>query len=94
MLQRLKARFAHGGSAGRTSEDDTPTDPGTARSRAVGGSTESLGTQDRNSSTGTTENETFVGRASGDETADPGASGAERRSNRGSHEGEGAARDD
>ena len=61
-------------------EDDAPTDPlhGT---RATGGGSD-VDTMDANSTTGTTESGTFVGRAGGDETGDVGISGAEARSGR------------
>jgi hypothetical protein len=50
--------------------------------------------QDRHSSTGTTSNETPVGRASGDETGDTDESGGERRSGRDQDAHDGALRDE
>jgi hypothetical protein len=50
--------------------------------------------QDQNSTTGTTPNETPVGRASGDEAGDVGMSGAEGRRDGETTEGEGALRDE
>jgi len=61
--------------------------------RAEGGSQDAPG-QDRNSSTGTTPNETPVGRVSGDETGDTEQSGGERREGRGRDTHEGALRDE
>lgn len=81
--------------ARRAGEDDAPVDTGVSHSRDSGGS-EMPGTQDQNSSTGTTPNEEMVGRAGGDETADTEDSGGERRTGR-SGEGdthEGALRDE
>jgi hypothetical protein len=76
--------------ARRAGEDDAPVDTGVSHSRDSGGS-EMEGTQDQTSSTGTTPNDVMVGRASGDETADTGESGGERRAGRGGdgdvHEG-------
>ena len=46
------------------------------------------------STTGTTPNQQPVGRASGDETADTGQSGGERRAGRGQDAHEGALRDE
>ena len=53
-------------------------DEATAGTRAVGGVPDS-GADDANSTTGTTPNDTFVGRASGDEAGEAGTSGAEKR---------------
>ena len=58
------------------------------------GGTEAASTQDRTSSTGTSHNETFVGRAGGDEAGDVGTSGAGGRAGREPGAGDGAARDD
>jgi hypothetical protein len=51
-------------------------------------------TQDRHSSTGTTSNDTPVGRVSGDETGDTDESGGERRAGRPQDAHEGALRDE
>jgi hypothetical protein len=53
-------------------------DEATAGTRATGGVPDS-GADDPNSTTGTTPNETFVGRASGDEAGEAETSGAEKR---------------
>lgn len=90
---RLTSRLGRERKGRRLSEDDAPADTGTARSRPTGGSSEPP-TQDRNSSTGTTENEEFIGRASGDETDDTGPSGGEVREGRDGTEAEGALRDE
>jgi hypothetical protein len=58
------------------------------------GGVEQPNSQDRNSSTGTSSNETFVGRAGGDESGDVEASGGERRAGHVPGAGDGAARDD
>jgi len=79
--------------AQRLAEDDAPADLGTARTRATGGVPQQ-GTQNPNATTGSTPNETFVGRAGADETLDTGVSGAEARSGEAADgRGEGAARD-
>jgi hypothetical protein len=71
-------RFGRDREARRLAEDDAPADLGTSRRRDSGGTPDPQ-TQDQNSSTGTTPNETAVGRASGDEAGDSGLSGAEAR---------------
>jgi len=53
-------------------------DEATAGTRATGGAAD-RGADDANSTTGTTPNETFVGRASGDEAGEAETSGAEKR---------------
>jgi hypothetical protein len=58
------------------------------------GGTEAASTQDRTSSTGTSPNDTFVGRVGGDEAGDVGTSGAGRRTGREPGAGDGAARND
>ena len=81
-------------------EPDVPTDPANVNSRATGGVAAEDGgglaeeTQDRNSSTGTTPNENFVGRASGDETGDTDQTGGEKAVGRPTDAHEGALRDD
>ncbi len=80
-----------------TSENDVPTDTATAASRASGGRDPGTGPdapQDRHSTTGTTSNETLVGRVSGDETGDTDESGAERRAGRPQDAHDGALRDE
>lgn len=59
-------------------ETDAPGNTDTARSRATGGVPDS-DAGDTHSTTGTTPNDGFVGRASGDEAAEDGPSGAEVR---------------
>jgi hypothetical protein len=76
----------------RLAEVDAPADLGTARTRATGGVPQP-GTQNPEATTGTTQNETFVGRAGADETLDTGQSGAEARAGAADGRGEGAARD-
>jgi hypothetical protein len=74
-------------------EVDAPADLGSARTRATGGVAQP-GTQNPNATTGTTPNETFVGRAGADETLDTGLSGAEARAGEAADgRGEGAARE-
>jgi hypothetical protein len=60
------------------SESDVSADPVVARSRDSGGRAPD-GERDMHSTTGTTHNETFVGRASGDESGAGEESGAEAR---------------
>lgn len=68
-----------GGDRPTTPTGDTETaDTESARSRATGG-VPHAGAPDTHSTTGTTPNETFVGRASGDDPGDVGTSGAEMR---------------
>ena len=57
-------------------EQDAPNENAGLRPFADGSD---VRTQDATSTTGTTANETFVGRAGGDEAGDVGESGAERR---------------
>jgi hypothetical protein len=77
----------------RLAEDDAPADLGTARTRATGGVPQPEA-QNPDATTGTTTNETFVGRAGADETLDTATSGAEARAGDTSDgRGEGAARD-
>ena len=78
--------------AQRLAEEDAPADLGSARTRATGGVPQS-GAQNPDATTGTTPNETFVGRAGADETLDPGRTGAEARGDVADGRGEGAARD-
>ncbi len=59
-------------------EGDAPADPANAGARATGGGSE-VDSMDQNSTTGTSESDTFVGRAGSDETGDVGLSGAEAR---------------
>ena len=78
-------------------ENDVPTDSATASSRATGGRESDAGPeapQDQNSTTGTTSNDVFVGRASGDETGDTDETGGERRSGRPEDAHDGALRDE
>jgi hypothetical protein len=80
-----------------TGENDAPTDTATANSRATGGRDPGTGPdapQDRHSTTGTTSNDTPVGRVSGDETGDTVESGGERRAGRPQDAHDGALRDE
>lgn len=73
-------------------EDDVQADPHEARTRATGGEEDSE-SPDHHSTTGSTPNDTFVGRVSG---ADPGAgeeTGAERRAQAAREAEEGGAGD-
>jgi hypothetical protein len=59
-------------------EADVQADTSVAASRATGG-VDNPDAPDRNSTTGTTPNETFVGRVGGDDGGYEGETGAERR---------------
>jgi hypothetical protein len=59
-------------------EADSPTDSAVAGTRATGGAADP-DADDPNSTTGTTESGSFVGRASGDEVGDVDESGGEKR---------------
>ena len=78
--------------AQRLAEDDAPADLGASRTRATGGVEQPVA-QNPDATTGTTPNQTFVGRAGADETADTGLTGAEARGDAADGRGEGAARD-
>lgn len=80
IVERARVWFREQSTRGRESrtEEDVPIDDATAASRPVGGE-ERPDSTDRNSSTGTTPNETFVGRGSGGDDTDVGISGAEKR---------------
>jgi hypothetical protein len=91
-LQKLTGLVSSDRRMRERGEDDAPTDPANG-TRETGGGPD-IGTMDKNSSTGTTESETFVGRAGGDETGDVGLSGGEARAG-GQVDGHtGAARDE
>jgi len=80
-----------------TTQNDVPTETATGASTATGGreqGTEPDAPQDRHSTTGTTSNDTFVGRVGGDETGDTGESGGERRAGRPQDAHDGALRDE
>ena len=70
-IQRLKDRFQ--------GEDDSPQDTGVAASRDTGG-VEHDAYPDQQSTTGTTPDETYVGRVAGDDVGYAGETGAEARS--------------
>ena len=76
--QRMKDRVTDGESSSTPGEKDSPTDSAVAGTRATGGAADA-GADDPNSTTGTTDSGTFVGRASGDEVGDTGESGGEKR---------------
>jgi hypothetical protein len=62
----------------RRSESDVPLDDAVANSREAGGDRPD-GEEDTHSTTGTTENEEFVGRVTGQDATDVGETGAEAR---------------
>jgi hypothetical protein len=72
-------------------EDDAPTDP--AHGTREAGGVVQPGATDQNSTTGTTPNESYVGRPSGDETGDTGLSGSEARAGGPVEDDQGAGRD-
>lgn len=77
--------------------DDVPTGATTRAGQTSDGRGPGTGPdapQDRHSSTGTTSNDTPVGRVSGDETGDTDESGGERRAGRPRDAHEGALRDE
>lgn len=88
VLDRLKRTLI----ARRRGEQDAPADPANAGARETGGGS-GVPTQDRHSTTGTTESDEFVGRAGADESGDPGITGAEARGGRQAGRGTGAASD-
>lgn len=69
-MQRLKDRFQ--------GEDDAPQDTGVAASRATGG-VDDESHPDQQSTTGTTPDDTYVGRVAGDDVGYAGETGAEAR---------------
>jgi hypothetical protein len=80
-----------------TGDKDIPTDTGASTASGADASdpdTEPDAPQDRHSSTGTTESDTFVGRAGGDESGDTGESGGDRRAGRPQDAHDGALRDE
>lgn len=91
LLQNIKDLVGRDHAMRRRGEADAPTDPAHG-TRETGGVPDPT-TMDQNSSTGTTPNQSYVGRAGGDETGDTGISGAEGRAGGevGGHTG--AARD-
>ena len=79
LLSRIRDRLGGARSAQTPGEADAPVDTGTARSRATGGVPDP-GATDTHSTTGTTPNENFVGRASGEDAGGAGSTtGAEVR---------------
>jgi hypothetical protein len=70
LIQRLTARFSGDG--------DAPQDTGVAASRATGG-VEQPDHPDQQSTTGTTPDESYVGRVAGDDVGYAGETGAEVR---------------
>ncbi len=91
-MEKLTGLFSRDRRVQRRGEDDAPTDPAFG-SREEGGGPD-IGTMDKNSTTGTTESGTFVGRAGSDETGDVGLSGGEARTGGEVGERTGAARDE
>lgn len=59
-------------------ESDVPEDPHVANSRRTGGR-KTDGERDKHSTTGTTDNDEFVGRVIGEDAGDAEESGAEKR---------------
>jgi hypothetical protein len=92
LIQRLTGLFSRDERVRLRGEDDAPTDPAHG-SRETGGGSD-VDSMDANSTTGTTDSGTFVGRAGSDETGDVGPSGAERRSGQQADGRTGAARDE
>ncbi len=76
--QRMKDRVTDGEASSTPGEADSPSDSAVAGTRASGGAPDA-DADDPNSTTGTTESGSFVGRASGDEVGDVGESGGEKR---------------
>jgi len=77
LWSRVRSRLGSPSGAAPGEADASP-DAETARSRATGGVSQA-GAADTHSTTGTTPNDTFVGRASGDDAGDAGTTGAEAR---------------
>jgi hypothetical protein len=83
MLERLKALLTGQTRPQRDgSEADAEADPAQANTRATGGRKDP-GATDAHSTTGTSANETFVGRVAGDDAGYAGETGAEKRANPG-----------
>lgn len=76
--QRMKDRITDRQASSTPGEADSPTDPAVAGARATGGAADP-DADDPNSTTGTTDSGSFVGRASSDEVGDVGESGGEKR---------------
>jgi hypothetical protein len=76
--QRLKSRISDRQASSTPGETDTPADSAVAGSRATGGAADP-DADDPNSTTGTTDSGSFVGRASSDEVGDVEESGGEKR---------------
>ncbi len=75
---------------GSDTEKDVPVDDATASSRTTGGDEDAAG-PDHEGTTGTGENEEFVGRVSGRDEGYAGLTGAEARALPDTDEGSGAA---
>ncbi len=78
LWSRIRSRLGGSPSGAVPGESDAPRDGQTARTRATGGAPQP-GASDTHSTTGTTPNEHFVGRPSGDDPGDAGVTGAEVR---------------
>jgi hypothetical protein len=76
--QRMKDRVTDRQGSSTPGEEDSPTDSAVAGTRATGG-VEDPDADDPNSTTGTTDSGSFVGRASSDEVGDVDESGGEKR---------------
>jgi hypothetical protein len=88
MWSRIRDRLVGAPTPETPGEADAPVDTGTARSRPTGGVPDP-GAADTHSTTGTTHNENFVGRASGDDPGQTDTTGADVR---GDDDSGGAAR--
>ena len=93
LLRRIGTLVSRDREARRRGEQDAPEEPGNAGARPEGGEP-MPGTMDANSTTGTTPNGEFVGRAGSDETGDVGLSGGEARTGQRADGRTGAARDE
>lgn len=81
-ITQLKDTLSRKREGHQLSEDDAPADTGPAASRATGGDKvdeQNADDNDLHSTTGTSENETFVGRVSGADEGYAGLTGAEAR---------------
>jgi hypothetical protein len=84
---RIRARLGGAATRHTPGEADVSGDSRTAGSRATGGTSDPAAS-DTHSTTGTTPNREFVGRAGGDDPGDAGITGAEVRAR---HESRGAS---
>jgi hypothetical protein len=92
-IERLRSLVGRDRTARRRGERDAPAHFANAGADETGGGSD-VDSMDRNSTTGTTQNDEFVGRAGGDETGDVGLSGGEARTGHRAEGRTGAARDE